>query len=222
MEELSVLLPDTDRFKLADGTHVEVEDLKLRQFLKMLRIITKSSLPLILDGGLFRKDDDSDEFARQLMTILLLAIPDAEDETCEFLRSCVRPAGLIVRPTSKSDNERNAFLKATLNEKLANPELEDTVSIFEVIIRREAKDIQALGKRLKAMWMIASKTGLLSRKPPSTTASSADSPAASTSSVTSTAGTTNVVWDSPFDGSGSASSPSESVASTNDGAMSNG
>ncbi len=224
MEEVSVLTPDTERFKLADGTHVEVEDLRLRQFLRMLRILTKSSLPLIMSSDLFAQNDlDSDEFARKLLGLILLALPDAEDETVVFLQSLVRPAGMIPTPLNKSDAERNEWLTGQLRAKLANPELEDTVTIFEVVIRREAKDIQALGKRLRALWGLASKTGLGKRpSPPSTTVSSAPSPVVSTSSAASTGGLTNVVWDSPSDGSDSASKPSGNDASTSSGETSNG
>lgn len=217
--ELRPLMPESEQVKLTGDVVAEIQDLKLRQFLAMLRIITRGSLPMLADGSFFATaQEDPDEFAKRLLSVLVLSIPDAEDETVAFLRSLVRPVGLIEgRRLDKHDTERNTFLTAQLDAVMDNPELDDMVSILEVVVRREAADIQALGKRLAGMFRVAVKTGQTSRPRQSTPTYSAPSAAVSTLSASSTAGVTNIVWTSPSDDSGSASKPSE-----NDGSTSNG
>lgn len=152
MGELHVLDPTPEPVKLADGTVVEIQDLKTRQFFKLLRIITRGSMPMFADGDFFNVDGDAEEFTRRLLSVLILSIPDAEDEAIDFLRSLVRPAGLIEgRKLNKADAERNAELTARVDLVLDNPELDDLVTIIETVVRREAADIQALGKRLAGM-----------------------------------------------------------------------
>ncbi len=222
--ELRALSPEPEQVKLIDGTVVTIEDLRLRQFFKMLRIITRGSMPLLSDPNFFKVDTgDEDAFAKKLLTILVLSMPDAEDETVKFVRSMVKPYGLIERPgLNKSDRERNDELTARVDAALANPELEDTVSIMEKVVRREAKDMVALGKRLAAMFKLAEKTGQLSPTPASTPTTSDRSPASSTSSALSTDGPTTSSSTSPSSASISFSPSSENDASTSGGSESSG
>jgi hypothetical protein len=146
----------------------------------------------------------------------LLSIPDAEDETVEFIRAMVYPDGLIERKgLNKQDVERNKELWAALDEELENPDLDDLVTIIEAVVRREADDIQALGKRLAAMVSLAAKTGQLSPSPTaSTKASSGRSRGRSTSSPRNTGGTTMSSVGSALDDFDSASQPSENGSIT--------
>ena len=230
--ELDALDPVPEPLKLSSGTSVLVQDLKTRQFLKLLRILTHGALPLVSDGNIFRLDpnDEPDVFLKRLLSVVVLAIPDAEDETIEFLKSMVKPSGMIEgRRLNKLDFERNNALSDAVNTELDNPELEDLLSLVEIIVRREAADIQALGKRLMAMFTLAQKTGQVPSSgspspshPGSTQTSSAVSPAPSTSSPASTAGETPTSSTSASGGSVSVSLPSENVASTAVGSDSNG
>ena len=227
--ELDALDPVPEQVKLLSGTVVVLEDLKARQFFRLLRIITHGALPLIQDMSLLQIDPEADaaEFTGKLLSVLVLSIPDAEDETIEFIRSMCKPDGLIEgRRLNKQDTERNTALWAGLAEELENPELDDLVTIIEAVVKRESADIQALGKRLAGMFKLAAKTGQLdpSRNPTSapTPTSSADSPEPSTSSPPSTAGTTtssaasaSVVYDSAWQ-------RSESGDTTSAGSASNG
>ncbi len=217
--EVSALDSIPQTVKLADGTHVQIEQLRARQFFKLLRIVTHGSLPMLNDLSFFRMDPDGDagEFAGRLLSVMLLSIPDAEDETIDFLRSMCKPVGLIERKgLNKVDTERNNALWAQLDEVLANPELDDLITLVEAIVKREAADIQALGKRLVGMFKLAERTGPLptSPTPESTTpASSEDSPVPSISSPASTDGPTPSSPTSPSPDSASASQPSVSVTS---------
>jgi hypothetical protein len=198
MSELDALDPVPETVKLSSGTEVALEPLRARQFFKFLRIITHGAVPAM--QNLFRVDDmDAAEFGVQLLTVTVLSIPDAEDETVEFIRSMCKPVGVVEgnrrRQLSKSETERNTTLWAELDDELDNPEIDDLVSIVEAIVRREAADMQALGKRLASMFRLAEKTGQVPSSPsPSRTStdstSSADSAASTTSSRPSTGGRT--------------------------------
>lgn len=228
--ELDALDPVPEQLKLSTGTIVEIEDLKTRQFFKLLRIVTHGALPLMGDLSLFKLDPDGDlgEFTGRLLAVLVMSIPDAVDETIDFVRVMVKPTGLIEgRKLNKADAERNEYLWAQVDNDLDNPELDDLISIVEAIVKREAADIQALGKRLMSMFNLAMKTGQLKpdRRPQtneSTPSSSADSPAPSTSSPANTAGVTTTSAGSLSVAFDSASPQSVSVSTTSGGSDSNG
>ncbi len=228
--ELDALDPVPEQLKLSSGTIVEIEDLKTRQFFKLLRIVTHGALPLMQDLSMFRLDPDADlgEFTGRLLAVLVMSIPDASDETIDFVRTMVKPVGLIEgRKLNKADQERNDFLWATLDHEMENPELDDLITIVEAVVKREAADIQALGKRLASMMTLAAKTGQLKPGRPnqtdaSTRASSADSPEPSTFSPPSTAGTTTGSETSVSVDFGSASRPLASATTTSGGSASNG
>lgn len=228
MTEIDVLDPVPEQLKLSSGTVVLVEDLKARQFFKFLRIITHGALPMVSDLSIFKMDSDMDtgEFGARLLSLMILSIPDAEDESVDFIRAMVKPYGLIeggLRGLNKVDKERNEELWRRVDADLENPELDDLITIIEAVVKREAADIQALGKRLGAMFKMAEKTGQVPSSPTaSTRASSADSPAPSISSRRSTSGRTRSSETSPSVASVSVSLPSESVVSTSSGSGSNG
>jgi hypothetical protein len=212
MSELDAFDPPVETVKLSTGTVVALEDLRTRQFFKLLRILTHGALPVLQQMLSFTDDTDPEAFSTRLLSLLLLSIPDSEDETLEFLHSMVRPVGLVPgRKLNKQDTERNTALWTTLDGDLENPELDDLITLVEAIVRRESSDIQALGKRLMAMLRLAEKTGQV---PPGlserTAASLADSPEPSTSSPPSTDGPTPSSVTSPSGDSVSASQPSES------------
>lgn len=195
-DELRALDPQPETVKLTTGTQVVIEDLRARQFFKLLRIVTHGAMGVFKDLSLLPNPGDSSEvFMGRLLGLMLMSIPDAEDETIEFVRSMCSPVGVIPggRRLSKQDVERNAELWARLDTELDNPELDDLITIIEAIIRRESDDIQALGKRLAGMLKLAEKTGQLPeglREQPTST-SSADSPGPTTSSQVSTDGETS-------------------------------
>lgn len=226
--EIDKLDPVPDTVTLKSGLVVQLESLRARQFFKLLRIITHGALPGMREAGLFDMDGlDADEFMGRLLSVTLLSIPDAEDETIEFLRSLCYPAGLIERKgLNKQDIERNQILWAGLDAELENPELDDLITILEAVVKRESEDIQALGKRLASMFKLAEKTGQIDtqspNQPESTPASSAESAGRRTSSRRSTAGRTKRSSTSRSDDSVNVYLPSENDSITPVGSMSNG
>jgi hypothetical protein len=146
--ELDRLDPQLREVKLESGFAVEVVRLKTRQLFRLLRILTKGAGPALAQlnfGG------DANAFGTQLLGIIMLAIPDAEQETIMFLQSMCRPSGLIDKAPAaitKADSKHNDELFARFNDELFNPELDDLISVLEVIVENEAPDLQALGKKL--------------------------------------------------------------------------
>lgn len=160
--EVDRLDPVPTQVKLASGFPVEVVRLRTRQLFRLMRILTRGANPAAL--GQLKFNDDSEEgrrnFAGQLLGILLMAIPDAEQEAIGFLQSMTRPAGLVEKPSAqltKQQNEANQALMDRYSEEMFNPELEDTISLFETIIANEAPDIQSLGKKISHLLQVARK-----------------------------------------------------------------
>jgi hypothetical protein len=150
--ELDVLVPESFEVRLSDGTYVEIQELKTIQLLRLLKIVTRGGgsmfLELDIDFG-----DDPETFGGKLVALVLMSVPEAEDETLAFLRAMVRPVGLIEgRSLSKDDQARNDALWASVGTALVNPPIEDTIDIVEAIVRRVAPDVQSLGKRLRHLW----------------------------------------------------------------------
>lgn len=229
--EIDKLDPVPETVPLRSGMVVQLESLRSRQFFKLLRIVTHSALPGLRDANLLSLDamGDTQEFMGRLLSVVLLSIPDAENETIDFVRSLCYPAALIEpnskRGLNKADVEHNQTLWDALDEELINPDLDDLITIIEAVIKREAEDIQALGKRLASMFKLAEKTGQIpspseSTSPSpkaSTSASSEDSRGRSTSSRRSTGGRTIKSVTSLLDDSDNASPRSAKRSTTRGG-----
>lgn len=226
--EIDKLDPIPETVILESGLQVRLESLKARQFFKLLRIITHGALPGMRQAGLFDMADmDTDEFMGRLLSVTVLSIPDAEEETIVFLKSMCYPVGLIERRgLNKQDVERNSLLWEALEAELDNPELGDLVTIIEAIVKREAEDIQSLGKRLASMFKLAEKTGQIDSPSPNPTELKSDSSAPSrgraTSSPRSTGGKTRKSSTSPSVESVNASLLSENGSTTPVGSVSIG
>lgn len=155
--ETERLDPQPTEMRLISGTEYELEPLKLRQFLRLLRIITKGAADVLDSTNL--DFNDGDAFVQQFIGMILFSIPEAEDETIDFIRSMVRPK-ITLTGNAKIDNPKvNAFY-----QEIDNPELEDTITIVQTIIEAEAEDIRALGKRLGSMLRVAEKMGATQAK----------------------------------------------------------
>jgi hypothetical protein len=153
--DVDILNETPTEVTLEDGRVVVVQRLKTRQLFKLLKIVTAGGVAGSLSSlSLPGPDEDTSEFANQLMAIVAFSIPEAENEAIEFIQSMVLPKGTILKPKSKADREANAELFADLEDYLYNPDIEDTISIIETIIRTESKDIQRLGKRLMSTFKV--------------------------------------------------------------------
>ncbi len=213
-DEMSAILPEDERVKLSSGTFVLLESLKMRQFFRLMRIVTHGAGPAIARMN-FDVNGSAEEFTQQLVTLILFAIPDAEDETVDFLMSMVKPDGLIEnRALNKADKERNSELIENLRKELDNPEPEDFVTLIESIVKREAGDLQALGKRVVKMFQTAQKVGVAPSLTSPAVSSSEESPEPVISSPTSTVGLTSTSSNSHSDESVSVLRPSTNESTT--------
>lgn len=211
--ELDRLDPQPWACTLTTGLGVEIVRLKTRQFFRLLRVLTHGAGPAVVQSGL-DFTGDSEKFTKQLLTLVLMSIPDAEQEAIGFLHSMCKPSGLAEHPKlSKQEEQDNQALWDRFHADLFNPELEDTIDLMELIVRQEAPELQALGKKLERVFALFRKTGQ-DKAPPEPeasledlAASSGSSPSPSTSSAPSTDGLTST--SSTSRSAGSARSPKQ-------------
>jgi hypothetical protein len=174
-------------------------------------VLTRGVGPAVVQNGLdFSKDPEA--FGQSLLAMIVMAIPEAEQQFIEFLTSMCTPVDLHEAHgrtrLSKQQTEDNQTAINDMLEELNNPELDDLLDLAEAIVRREAPEIQQLGKRVASLLELAKKTGQLEDKSPETTGTDSSpelSPVPSISSVTSTDGETSTSSSSRSAGSGSAS-----------------
>jgi hypothetical protein len=215
--ELDRIDPEGSRLKLSFGEVVVVR-LGTRQFFRLLRVLTHGARGGILAGAL-DFSGNAEEFGTRLMTMLVLSLPDAEQEAIDFLNSIVEPVGIRKgSKLNKADREHNDRLWTELQRDLFNPDPLDTLTIIEAVIAQEQEDLSALGNRLGQLMKLAQRTGQLEdRKPeippePRTLAQQESSRQLSTSSPASTDGATSESSTSRSAGSGRSRTRSPAAA----------
>lgn len=149
VDEIKALTGEPEVLTIESGERIVIQRLRTRQMFRLLKILTHGAGPAL--GSLNFGAEDTEAFVASLLAITIAAIPNAEDETIEFVLSMVDSADTIEPPRSKGDRERNATLREGLADSLSNPSLDDLFTIIEVVIRKEAPEIAALGKRLAAL-----------------------------------------------------------------------
>ena len=149
-QDVERLLPGPgEPITLESGKQVLVNPLRLREFLAMLKIITRGAAMAL---GSVRLDTNDEDFMQNMLSLFVFAIPEAEDEVVDFVRVMVSPYGNF------SGSEKVEAVNQ-LWEEMANPELEDLFTVVEVVIHREGSDLRRLGKRLANAIAFARKTG---------------------------------------------------------------
>lgn len=212
-DELEALDPDVAGHEMTTGFKIEIVRMQTRQFLRLMKVLTHGAGPRLLSEGL-DFEAGLEVFAARLAAIIAMSIPDAENETIDFLQSVCQPAGLAggiygKQPSqmSKQEIEGDNALWERFRKEMFNPDPVDTIDIVDILIRREAEDLQALGKKLSAVMKLATRTGQVDESPEAAPEGkdlqqSAPSPGSSTSSATSTGGPTTSSSASPSAGSG--------------------
>lgn len=148
-----VLASEPTILTLSTGTKIRIERLRTRQLLRALKVLTNGAADVL--AGFSFDGDDEEGFAANILASLIFAVPEAEDETIEFIQSMVSPADIIEEPKTKADKALNASLYKSLEKELFNPELEDLISIVEVVVKNEAPHVAELGKRLMLLFPTA-------------------------------------------------------------------
>lgn len=139
---------------LISGRQVEIVPLKLRETMKLLKIVTRGAGPILeqLMGELDLNDPAA--FAQTLGALILMSIPEAENEVVDFIQNMARPVNF----DKLAQKDKVEQLQGVLTE-LSNPELDDAVTIIERVVRRESEDIRNLGKRIATAFKLAKKVG---------------------------------------------------------------
>lgn len=146
--DIDTLTSEPTPVTLVSGTQVNVERLKTRALMSLLKILTRGAAEALPNLS-FSDGVTGTEFAGQLLGAVILAIPEAEDETIEFVNRMVTPVGVVQgNRLSKADAEANVALQMQVNEELYDPEIEDLITIVTRIVEVESPHILALGKRL--------------------------------------------------------------------------
>lgn len=156
--ETDRLDPAPLRMALESGTEFDLEPLKLRQFLRLLRIVTRGAADVLDQTSLDL--DDPQAFLQTFLGMVLFSVPEAEEETIDFIKSMVKPKDLTGNPEKDLEKVRS------LAQELDNPELEDVLTIMQSIVEREAEDLRNLGKRVAAMFRSAQKMGATKKNAP--------------------------------------------------------
>lgn len=156
-DEVDRLDPQPVEMKLMSGLEFDLEPLKLRQFLRLLRIVTRGASDVLDQAQLDFEDPQS--FVQTFLGMILFSIPEAEEETVDFIKSMVAPKNMTGNP------DKDLILVRDLSRELDNPELEDTITIIQCIVERESEDLRALGKRLGQMFQTAQKLGATNTSP---------------------------------------------------------
>lgn len=146
--DVESIAPSSDTLTLESGLVVRVEHLRTRGMFKLLKIVTRGGGPILMQMPL--DFSDMENFVRQFLAIVLMAVPEAEDEAIEFIRAMVTPAEYDENATTKAAQQKNAELMERFVKETDDPEISDTFEIITKIIENESADLAALGKRLAA------------------------------------------------------------------------
>ncbi len=146
--DIDTIASEPTPLTLESGFEIKIERLKMRQLMALLKILTRGAAEVL--GTLsFSAETSQEEFTGQLVAATLLAIPEAEEETVEFIQRMVTPAGIVSGGRlTKADIQKNVELETQLREELDNPELTDLLTIVSEIITAEAPHIRSLGNQL--------------------------------------------------------------------------
>lgn len=138
--DMEVILPTPTDFEV-EGIPVVVNRLRSREFLTLMRVLTKGLGPGI--ANIRFNGDDPDEMKGQFIGLFVLAIPAAIDEFGQFLLTIVQP---------KDGAQRGALTKA-----MQNPEFDVLIDVITIVLEQEKDDLFSLvGKARAALSKIQS------------------------------------------------------------------
>lgn len=150
-EDIDAIAAEPKELTLESGFPIKVLRIRTRATMSLLKILTRGAGEAIATIR-FGQDVTQEEFTGQLLGAVILSIPEAEDETIEFLNRVVEPAKLIDTPRlTPGDIEWNADQEELLRAELRDPSLDDLITIVGEIVKVEGPHILALGKRLAAL-----------------------------------------------------------------------
>lgn len=149
-KDIDIIASEPTPLALESGFPINVLRLKTRAMMSLLKVLTYGATDALMTLR-FDQETTEEQFTGQLLGAVILAIPEAEDETIEFIKRMVEPGDLNHNPRTKADVESNNALLEVLDAELEDPELTDLLTIVSTIITNEAPHIRALGKQLTAL-----------------------------------------------------------------------
>jgi hypothetical protein len=152
----------SEPFALKSGVKVRVVRIQTRQLFRLIRMFTQGVGPAFLQTLKF--DGSGEAFTQQLLTLLMISLPQAEDAAIDFFQAMVEPAALHQGRRSKLKDDQfkeNQELWSELADVMFNPDFDDVIAILERVVAQEGPEIQSLGKRLAGVWGMLQKSGAL-------------------------------------------------------------
>jgi hypothetical protein len=141
MTASETLLPDErPSITLSNGMVVTTTPMRTRSLLRLLKILTRGvfwAIPQLMKA-------EKETVVEEVLGALIIAIPEAEDATIDFVKSVVTLPG-----------KAEAKDRAGLDLHLDDPPLDDLLLIVEQVVEHEAEDLTALGNRLTGMLKLA-------------------------------------------------------------------
>lgn len=128
-----ILAASTETFAV-NGIPCQVKRIKSREFLALMRVITKG-----LGGNVARfkfSMDDADEAQAQILALLLMAIPNAIDEFADLLMGMVQ---------AKDRTQQGAVMA-----EMQNPDVDVLMDAITVLLEQEKDDMVALVGKARA------------------------------------------------------------------------
>jgi hypothetical protein len=156
--DIDALAAESTELTLLSGFPIKVNRIKTRALLSLMKILAHGVGDVLMQAR-FGPDTDPQEFAGQLLWAVVLSIPEAEDETIEFINRIVVPAQLKTGPRlSPGDRAWNEEQEEILKEELEDPEIDDLFTIVSEVIKNEADHVLALGKQILSLLPVAKAT----------------------------------------------------------------
>jgi hypothetical protein len=134
--DLEVILPPTPEISL-NGMQCTVKPLKAREFFQLISIITStlgSNAGEIFSRMGEKKDDE--DFAAELLGVVLVAVPLAQDPFLRLIRD-------IVEPLDKEEEDE-------LREYLWNPDPSDVLDVIDAVLTNEQDNLANLVGKARA------------------------------------------------------------------------
>ncbi len=165
--ELEAILPRGDVITLDNGMRVRIKPLRTMELLAVVDIALSGLGPRLGDLSL-DPDEPVEQFVAKFAGLLISSLGGSRAEAVAFLRMVCEPADKVsqFRP-DRAQRDRNAALDRALDDELANPHPDDTISILEKVAEMNGGDLHAWGKRLAGIWKLAQRTGKIPASPTS-------------------------------------------------------
>lgn len=140
--DLDIILPPEGEVDVA-GVPCTVRRLKTREIILVLRIFSTafgSAMSEVL-GDLQGAGQTKDEVSEKVMAMALMAIPEAGDDFVRLMQVLVEPKD------RKLPQEEDAAFRA----EMANPDIDITLRVVEVVVAQERDEFRELLGKVTAM-----------------------------------------------------------------------